>query len=178
MEKMKNTFLIFPFCLPLLLSGCLSPSQPRPVAIPALSSVSVPLARAKDAIKVARDRIEAGDLPAAKAAISVADAKVEETSAALAFADAKVGELVGIIKDRDNTILSLRAENHQVAKERDIIPYVVALAMALWFLVLSDAIPLPGQYRLYLKGIAFVVGFGSGYASGRLLVRAIATFLP
>lgn len=176
---MKTAFLILPF-LSLLLSGCgLFPAKkPSLIAVPALASVSVPLARAKDAVKVARARLDAGDLPAAKAAIAVADAKVEETSAALAVQDAKVGELVGIIKDRDDTIVSLKSELHQVAKERDIIPYIVALAMALWFLGLSDALPVASQYRLYLKGIAFVVGFGSGYGAGRLLVRAIATFLP
>lgn len=161
----------------LLFSGCAARPQPRLTA-PALASVSVPLARAHDAVKVARDRLEAGDVPAARAAIALADAKVEESSRALESKDAEVGQLLQAVADRDETISAQRKELHQVARERDIIPYLCAIAMALWFMGLADAIPVLGQYRIWLKGAAFVVGFGSGYGAGRLLVRSIATFLP
>jgi len=171
--------LALPLLLSLFLTGCGSlASHQRPVIAPALSSVSVPLARARDAIKTARDRLDAGDLPAAKVAIAVADAKAEESSRALEAKDAEIGQLVKAVADRDATISEQRKELHQVAKERDIIPYICALAVALWFMGLADAIPVASQYRLWLKGAAFVVGFGSGYGAGRLLVRSIATFLP
>lgn len=171
-------FILFLVSLSLVLTGCSAPVAKRLVIAPALASVSVPLARAKDAVKVARDRLEAGDLPAAKTAIAMADAKVEESSAALATAETKVEELVGLIGDRDAAIVTLRKENHQIAKERDILPFVSAILCALWILAISDALPVAAQYRIYLKLIAFVLGFGSGYGAGRLLVRALATFIP
>jgi hypothetical protein len=127
---------------------------------------------------VARDRLEDGDVPAAKVAIAIADAKVEESSRALEIKDAEVGQLVQAVADRDQTISDQRKELHQVAKERDIIPYLVALLGAIWLMGLADAIPVASQYRLWLKGAAFVVGFGAGYGAGRLVVRSIATFLP
>jgi hypothetical protein len=168
-------------CLILLcavaLSGCSARPEPRYTA-PALASVSVPLQRAHDAVKVARDRLEAGDVPAARAAIAIADAKVEESSRALEAKDAEVGQLVQAVADRDVTISAQRKELHQVAKERDIIPYLCAIAMALWLMGLSDAIPVLSQYRIWLKGAAFVIGFGAGYGAGRIVVRSIAGFLP
>lgn len=164
-------------CAVSVLSGCSTRPKPRYTA-PALASVSVPLARAHDAVKVARDRLDAGDVTSARAAIAIADTKVEESSRALESKDAEVGQLVQAVTDRDQTISDQRKELHQVAKERDIIPYLCAIAMALWLMGVSDAIPVLSQYRLWLKGAAFVVGFGSGYGAGRLLVRSIATFLP
>lgn len=160
-----------------LLTGCGIVTKPH-VTAPALASVSVPLQRAHDAVKVARDRLDAGDIHAAKAAIAVADAKVEESSRALETKDAEVGQLVQAVADRDQTISDQRKELHQVAKERDIIPYLVALLGAIWLMGLADAIPVAFQYRLWLKGAAFLVGFGAGYGVGRLVVRSIATFLP
>jgi hypothetical protein len=174
---MKALFFILAG-ISLIISGCSSPSRHRAVAAPALASVSVPLARAKDAVKLARDRLAAGDVQAARAAIAIADAKVEESSRALESKDAEVGQLVQAVADRDQIISTQRKELHQVAKERDIIPYLVALLGAIWLMGLADAIPVVSQYRLWLKGAAFVVGFGSGYGAGRLLVRSIATFLP
>ena len=172
--------LIFPILLcSLALSACGTlPRQPRSAAVPALASVSIPLQRAHDAVKVARDRLDAGDVPAAKAAIALADTKVAETSSALEAKDVEVGRLVKAVSDRDMIIAAQRQEIHEVAKERDIIPYLIALLGALWLLGLSDAVPVLSQYRLWLKGAAFVVGFGSGYAVGRVFVKSIAAFLP
>jgi hypothetical protein len=70
------------------------------------------------------------------------------------------------------------AEIHQLAKERDIIPYIVAMCIGLWFITITDALPLTQQYRFWAKLVAFALGFGSGYAGGRVLVRSIAAFLP
>jgi hypothetical protein len=161
----------------LVLSGCATNPQPR-YTVPALATVSVPLQRAHDAVKVARDRLDAGDVPAARAAIAIADAKVEESSRALDTKDAEVGQLVQAVADRDETIAAKDKVIRQISKERDIIPYLCAIGVALWFIGLADLIPVLGQYRLWLKGAAFVIGFGSGYGAGRLLVRSIATFLP
>lgn len=173
---MKSFFLIF---LALVLTGCGTYApHARQLTAPALASVSVPLQRAHDAVKVARDRLNVGDVPAARAAIAIADAKVEESSRALEAKDGEIGKLVQAVQDRDATITAKNKELHQVAKERDIIPYLVALLGAIWLMGLADAIPVATQYRLWLKGAAFVVGFGSGYGAGRLLVRSIATFLP
>jgi len=176
---MRLSILLLCAASTLILSGCgvFAPRQ-HILTAPALASVSVPLARAHDAVKAARDRLEAGDVPAAKAAIAIADAKVEETTRALESKDAEVGQLVQAVADRDVTISDQRKELHQVAKERDIIPYLVALLGAIWLMGLADAIPVASQYRLWLKGAAFVIGFGSGYGAGRFIVRSIATFLP
>lgn len=176
MNKVSSTLLLIG--IGSLLSACSTSQRQHTVTAPALASISVPLQRAHDAVKVARDRLEAGDVPAAKVAIAIADAKVEESSRALEIKDAEVGQLVQAVADRDQTISDQRKELHQVAKERDIIPYLVALLGAIWLMGLADAIPVASQYRLWLKGAAFVVGFGAGYGAGRLLVRSIATFLP
>ncbi len=176
MNKVSSTLLLIG--IGSLLSACSTSQRQHTVTAPALASVSVPLQRAHDAVKVARDRLEAGDVPAAKVAIAIADAKVAESSRALEIKDAEVGQLVQAVADRDQTISDQRKELHQVAKERDIIPYLVALLGAIWLMGLADAIPVASQYRLWLKGAAFVVGFGAGYGAGRLLVRSIATFLP
>lgn len=175
---MRFIFLILS-CSSLALSGCgiFVPRQ-HTITAPAFASVSVPLARAHDAVKVARDRLNVGDVPAAKAAIAIADAKVEESSRALEAKDGEIGKLVQAVADRDVIIASKNKEIHQIAKERDILPYVCAVLAALLFMGLADAIPVATQYRFWLKGAAFVVGFGSGYGAGRLLVRSIATFLP
>jgi len=175
-NKVSSTLLLIG--IGSLLSACSTSQRQHVVSAPALASVSVPLQRAQDAVKMARDRLDAGDVAAAKVAISIADAKVEESSHALEAKDAEVGQLVQAVADRDQTISEQRKELHQVAKERDIIPYLVAFLGAIWLMGLSDAIPVASQYRFWLKGAAFVVGFGAGYGAGRLLVKSIATFLP
>jgi hypothetical protein len=100
------------------------------------------------------------------------------TSQALAITQRNVDSLEAKLGTADEVIASQKAELHQVAKERDIIPYLVALCLALWLVFFTDGLPIPDQYRIWVKIGAFFIGFGAGYATGRTLVRFIAGFLP
>ena len=167
--------------LPVILitfTGCAHEAA-RPVNIaPSMSSVSIPLQGTRDAIAVAQDRLKAGDLGDTASALSVASSKAEVTAQALQITQRNVDSLEAKLGSADAVIASQKAELHEVAKERDILPFLVALCIALWLVFFTDGLPIPDQYRYWVKIGAFFVGFGAGYAMGRTIVRFIAGFLP
>ena len=164
--------------LVVILSGCAHEASHRTPIVPSMAAVSIPLQGTRDAIAIAQDRLRAGDIPATTTALSAAASKAEVTSQALAITQRNVDSLEQKLDAADTIIASQKAELHEVTRERDIIPYLVALCLALWLVFFTDGLPVPEQYRFWLKAGAFLIGFGAGYGLGRTIVRFIASFLP
>ena len=157
--------------------GCSSMKKPTPL-IPSLAAVSVPLSKTAGAIDSAKIRLASGDMSGVGDALRTASDHVAATAVALAAKEAETQSLADRLVKYEGLIADQKAELHQVAKERDIIPYLVGFLLAFYFVSLIEAVPVMPQYRLYLKMGAFVIGFGGGYGAGRLLVRSISNFLP
>lgn len=160
-----------------ILSGCVTAPVPQRIA-PSMASVSIPLQGTRDAIATAEARLRAGDVNATAKALAVASTHAEMTSEALVITQRNVDSLEAKLSSADAVIASQKAELVETKKERDIIPYLVALCLALWLVFFIDGLPIPDQYRIWVKIGAFFVGFGAGYGIGRTAVRSIAHFLP
>lgn len=171
-------FRVLLILIPLALTACSTAPAPSRTIAPSMAGVSIPLQGTRDAIATAQDRLKAGDLAATGTALSVAAVKAEMTSAALVVTQEKVDVLEKKIVTADSIIAAKDKEIHELAKERDIIPYIVALCLALWVVLFCDGLPIPEQYRFWVKIGGFAIGFASGYALGRVIVRFIAQFLP
>lgn len=181
----------------IVLVGCANPPARKETALtayvaPSITPIASPIQAVRDSLAKAKSSAGKQDWPSVSLSIDTADQTAAKAQIALLAYHAQVEELtVQLTKAIDNRNMALRerdnaqevvkkqtVEIHQLAKERDIIPYIVAMCLGLWFITLADAIPVTQQYRFWAKLIAFTVGFGSGYGVGRILVRSIAAFLP
>ncbi len=158
-------------------SGCAG-ARKSPPLVPALASVSIPLAKTANAIGSAKASLLSGDMVGVGSALNDASNFAAATAVALAEKETETQALADRLVKSEEIIATQKAELHQVAKERDIIPYIVAFLLAFYFVSLVEVVPVTPQYRIYLKMGAFVIGFGAGYGAGRIVVRSIAGFLP
>ena len=169
------------------LTGCATQKAPNRYVSPAITKVTIPVEKTKNAIEKAKYSLDKQDYQATKKNLIEAETHAETVEQELGkyqlLVEDQTKQLNTAVDDKNKA--ELRAETkakeaHQNAKERDVLVYLWAVFFALWLLATMDTITdaLPLQYRTAGKVVFLLVGFGSGYALGRYILHWLAYLFP